>query len=357
VSADGIFVQWIQLYEIDINLVSTIFNALSEEFADYVVYRSGAGNVVIIASPEKTVPVITDDALEFADLRSLMERVDVKNIQDVKWNRIASKALIAPMFARISDGINSDYFPILDSGAPRARFTGATAAQFTGLISSSVPVLKFLEAKQEYDSNQYTDNENISTPAEKKSLLAMIDEIVGRTEPYEGEDFKAIKTSNSAHMLDYAMSSCGERSALFAVNDFVKYGMRINALLTQQEQQPLWDHFANTECVTGPHKDEVIASWHALFNATNQRNYMQMSQSSTDLLESDKYSKNIGKLNHIISMGLLGDIMRGDFQAGNARWAQWGGLFMSNQQIDLPLTLILANIGVDVQFAEAETEQ
>jgi len=47
---DGMLVQWIQLYEIDVPLVVSVLQAIEANFADYVVYASSDFDLLIAAS-------------------------------------------------------------------------------------------------------------------------------------------------------------------------------------------------------------------------------------------------------------------------------------------------------------------
>ena len=46
---DGLFVQWVQAYEIDSGLLSTVFNALGKHFGDYTIYT--ADGVYVASMP------------------------------------------------------------------------------------------------------------------------------------------------------------------------------------------------------------------------------------------------------------------------------------------------------------------
>ena len=48
---DGLLVQWIHLYEIDMPLVASIMNALSPNFSDYVIYGTNSADIIIVARP------------------------------------------------------------------------------------------------------------------------------------------------------------------------------------------------------------------------------------------------------------------------------------------------------------------
>ena len=49
----GVLVQWIQVYEIDGALLSSIFRALVAHFPHYVVYKGGPGDLIVVASRER----------------------------------------------------------------------------------------------------------------------------------------------------------------------------------------------------------------------------------------------------------------------------------------------------------------
>lgn len=354
---NGIFAQWIQLYQIDVDLVSTVFNALGTEFDDYVVYRAGNGNLVIIASASGKLPSVRDTAMGFPDLKPMLERIDVANFQDITQNRIGTKTILAPLFQSINGGVNSDYFPILDGGAPRARFAAASAEQLTDLLDSSIPVLKILDPRAETDSSRYSLNVSLKAPKEKRSLLQLRDEILGIANPYTGNDTARLSTSLSAHVLKSSMASCDSRSSLIALKYLTKHGVRISAMLSQAEQQPLWDYFATTNCISGPHSDELITQWHGLLDAINKRDYTKMSRLSTSLLDSEDYPGKSGKFQYTLSMGLLADIKLGESPSAHSRWEKYNEIFVSESQVSLPLQLVLSNIEERVQLTEAETEQ
>ena len=49
---DGIFVQWLQLYEFNDDLVMSVFKSLSQHFADYAIYNTDNTNILIVAKPD-----------------------------------------------------------------------------------------------------------------------------------------------------------------------------------------------------------------------------------------------------------------------------------------------------------------
>ena len=56
VAEDGLFVQWLQLYEFNDKLMLSVLKALDASFSDYAVYFTDDENVLIVSSPHRPLP-------------------------------------------------------------------------------------------------------------------------------------------------------------------------------------------------------------------------------------------------------------------------------------------------------------
>ncbi len=52
----GLLVQWLQLYEFDLDLVASVLKALQPAFADYAIYAANTGDILIVATRDRPVP-------------------------------------------------------------------------------------------------------------------------------------------------------------------------------------------------------------------------------------------------------------------------------------------------------------
>ncbi|MGH7562256.1 MAG: fused MFS/spermidine synthase [Gemmatimonadales bacterium] len=133
----AVFGQWLHTYEMNDGLVTGVLAGLHEQFADYRVFLINNGDLLVVASPEGRLrppdwgvfrePVIEKDLCRFAVFRpAALDRLVVLD-----------RAGAAPLLDR---GIrpNSDFYPVLDLGAERARFLRQSAAGITGLGSGIV---------------------------------------------------------------------------------------------------------------------------------------------------------------------------------------------------------------------------
>ncbi|MGB9080304.1 MAG: hypothetical protein WCD00_03315 [Desulfuromonadaceae bacterium] len=119
---DGLFVQWVQMYEIDMPLITSIFKTFAENFSDYTVYEmDGKMDLVIVGKAKGSLGGLKTDALQFPAFRSAVSRVHINDLQDISIRQIGSKKDLNPQ-SQIQIPINSDYFPFLDQHAAKARF-------------------------------------------------------------------------------------------------------------------------------------------------------------------------------------------------------------------------------------------
>jgi len=130
IAPGGLFVQWLQLYEFDLALLASVLEALGPEFADYAIYATNSGDILIVASPEGTVPAIAAGGLAETGLQELLREIDVRTRADVAVRRIGGKAELSAFVTGVGSPANSDYRPFVDQNAVKRRFMRSDATAF-----------------------------------------------------------------------------------------------------------------------------------------------------------------------------------------------------------------------------------
>lgn len=128
----GIFGQWVQLYELNDDLVLSILAAVHQHFASYHVFLLGHGDILIVASPLPRLP--TPDWAVFtlpAVAESLQPFIPLLP-DDLEAMRVLDRATLAPLLDTWPTR-NADFFPYLDLEAEKARYLGSTAKGLVGL--------------------------------------------------------------------------------------------------------------------------------------------------------------------------------------------------------------------------------
>jgi len=143
---DGYFVQWMQTYETDINVVSSVIKALSRHFGAYAIYNLDESDILIVATRAAELPAPTEQFLQWPQMRAELDRVGVQSLADLHGRLIGDNRILGPLFNGVPVPANSDFFPFIDLNAPRLRFMGLNALELPALTMLSVPVQDLLAA-------------------------------------------------------------------------------------------------------------------------------------------------------------------------------------------------------------------
>lgn len=142
--ADGLFVQWVQLYEIDNRLVSSVLNALTPTFGDYAAWLSNGVDLIIIATPAQKLPPIDYTRVLSGVLGEELGYLGIERPEQLDFHKVADARTLRAL-GRLYGGVaNSDYHPVLSLEAPRTRFMRRAASMFTGLPGLEQPTLEML---------------------------------------------------------------------------------------------------------------------------------------------------------------------------------------------------------------------
>lgn len=140
----GLFIQWIQLYEINDELVSTVIMALQETFADYRIYLSNFGDMIIVASADAPIDDVDTTRLSSKEMQFLLHRVSLDKPGDIAAHEVGRRAGLEPLVRTLTQRANSDFYPILSLEAPRSRFRSTMATALLRMTTVDLPVLELL---------------------------------------------------------------------------------------------------------------------------------------------------------------------------------------------------------------------
>lgn len=143
---NGLFVQWIQLYEIDDALLGSILKGLTPAFSDYGAWLSNKSDLVIVASPKGPLPRFDLGSLLGQEMSRMdLARLGINNQAQLDLRKIAdARTLRALAQIHPDQRVNSDYLPVLGLEAPKARFKGTSADMTLTLPVINRPLLEAL---------------------------------------------------------------------------------------------------------------------------------------------------------------------------------------------------------------------
>ncbi len=143
----GLFVQWLQLYEIDEALVGSVLRAMFDSFGDVQAYYGGDADLLLVAGRR----MLGEPRMQLAgrpQLAAALARLGIAEPADLLARRLADREVLAWYAGRTGRKINTDQHPVLTIEAPAARFRGANATTLRDLRFAELPVLEWLGVTQ-----------------------------------------------------------------------------------------------------------------------------------------------------------------------------------------------------------------
>ncbi len=131
-SPDGVLGQWIHRNESDDGLLLSVLAAIHEAFPSYSLFTTNDVDLLIIASPTQLPAPDWTRVARAVERPGLVCEAPPLRPFDLGALHLADR----PVFAPLLDGWqfpNSDFYPVLDLGADRARFLRGSASGFVML--------------------------------------------------------------------------------------------------------------------------------------------------------------------------------------------------------------------------------
>jgi hypothetical protein len=168
INDNGMLVQWVHYYETDLDIMGSILKALGRNFSDYVIYTPQSGDILVLAVKRGKVPQPSDALFRTPAMKASLERLGVHSLNELMLHRVASRRVIEPLVEQTRYPANSDYFPVVDLNASRARFRRTSAGDIAEVSRAFVPfeslvdgdarvTLEGFERKRPYSSSRIED--------------------------------------------------------------------------------------------------------------------------------------------------------------------------------------------------------
>lgn len=141
---DGVFVQWIQSYEISDPLVATMLAALLEVYPNAELYLTNSSDLLLVASRGQA-RLEAGPLWNQEPLRAELTRVGLASITDLQMRRLAGPATLRSFVRLHQPKPHSDYFPTVALRAPVDRYRNQASKTFQQLKAIGLPVLDVLE--------------------------------------------------------------------------------------------------------------------------------------------------------------------------------------------------------------------
>jgi hypothetical protein len=280
---DGVLVQWIQIYEIEPDLVAAIIRSLGKHFPNYEVYAADAGNLLLVSSKSGKPIVLSDRVFEMPGLKADLARLGIGHMGDLVPRRVGSSAIFKPW---LMDGVlNSDFYPIVDLNAARSRFMRSDAVGLVAPRGDNIPVMELLDNRV---WNSELPPTQIGSGASFRHPLALQGEeivqfmLTGPSDAFEWMTSNSMQASmlHTSRGLLFECEQFAEGDVMW--DEVVGLANRIVGTMSSARQKPLWDAALKSRCYAG--FTSVQRDWIRLFAATGARDSKAMANIGQQML-------------------------------------------------------------------------
>jgi hypothetical protein len=345
----GVLVQWIQLYELNVELVASVIKALSKHFKDYAIYAATDFDILIVASNSELKP-LSNQLFESAGLRKELNRIFIGTLTDINIRQVADKRFIEPLFYSYPIRANSDYYPVLDLGAAKARFLGSKAIDIVTSSFATLPVKRILSNRQPLLNGQPTRTEaTILTLAYFSQIALNL-----KNKFLYNQDYSItipMKYQTTLTNLVDTFIQCQPASQSGWIDTLMDFAEGTQPFLNNIDMQNIWAALQNTSCYAS--LSPMQKDWMALLDAIGQRQFQKMAGLSEWLLQHDVATEEKHRA-FLLSAAMLGHHMIGRDDNARTNWQTYRKLVAADFTNKTNHRLLLANIGILPRFDSSQ---
>lgn len=319
---DGLFVQWLHLYDIDPSLVASVIKALGHEFGDYALIQTIEGIDVALVAGKGELPRQFDPAV-FTEpsLKPLLERLSLHTTNDIAVRFLGDRKLLQPYVDSFEIPMNSDFYPLLTIYAARAFFLQKNAEDFTAAALYPVPVVDLLSGRFRVEQPFVIPDGNLSSNYAyfRHEALGISAILAGRTAPDIDPEVSGMVPAWQASLMSCASGSGGDENFLVASLELAK---RTTLYLTPDETRGLWSPLLEAQCDDEDSSER--SAWLSLHLAAGLRDAAGLAMQAEKLLSGKASPGQAEAHAYLLIAAMTGHLASGEHEAARAAWSRWG---------------------------------
>ena len=337
---NGVFIQWVQGYEIEMPLIASILKALEPHFGDYAVYGTNEVDLLIVARREGSLPPLDERVLADPGLARELARVRVNGAQDLALRRLAGKRLVSALLPMYPVPQNSDYFPFLDQNAARARFLQKIAiAEIGPLRVGALPIVEMLEGRSpSWKETRVTEDRQFTRAALAHDAVRTRDAILGRAGWAEVPD----ATARDWVLLTAMLDRCDPKAEWSQWRNAVRRVAALTApFLTPNDAEQVVGRLRSNRCLA--RLDPRNARWLDLLHAVAARDASRMTELASAMLDGGEPEAR----GYLVEAAMLGALAQDRRVEALSIWTKHGEKAAGSNHLPLHVRLLvsLAELG------------
>lgn len=342
----GIFVQWIQAYEINLGLISSIFKALSSEFDYYVVYKTAQADMVILAADDDKILQLDSWIFTQNKLEQSLHRVDINSLNDLYTRRIGTKKSLDPIFNAYPNQVNSDFFPSLSRQAPKTRYLKQHATEFLYLPISYLPVMDFIDPLPVGASRLNTTPSSLYEPSLSEQLTGQIYELLLHNTHINTRRFDNSLILTLRDLTAFS-EHCQQTDSLD--QSLLNIALLVNLYLPTEKTKIFWDSLLQKSCAK-PLKP-LNKLWLEHLKAVGQQNNMAIKHTASQIVQLDQSKLNKQQLTYVYLAAMSVYISEKRYTEAYILTQQLADIFGPTHPLPLNAVLLQALMQANIKVA------
>jgi spermidine synthase len=341
VTEDGLFVQWMHLYELDMPLVASVLKALSQNFEDYRIYFATEPDIIIVGKKRGKLGQLSPALFDSPELKTRLGEMGVFSLADLELRLTGDKYLLDPLFNTYPTKANSDYFPTLDLGAVRTRFMQSSAADLHNPINIALPLVETLQQQ----TPRLTPLMVSSNPLNFRGDVAYQASLIynyfqalasGQTPVGGGIDEVTLKTLRGMRQIE---SQCYPNELEKAWLPYLHMLMKMTIpYLNQQEMEAIWQDLDKSPCLN--QLTDTVKNWVNLYKSASRRDFALMAEFSLALLPAEgQIAAHRDQNDYLMTAAVLAHIVLQQKSTIHNLWRRYSD--MMNPPVELRLLIAL----------------
>lgn len=339
----GVFAQWVQLYEIDSNLVASVLKAVSSSFTDFEVYALDAVDLLIVAKNGSKLGKLESSIFDNPEIAETLKKIYVESAQDIEFRKIGDRGLFDMLLKTFPLSANSDYYPFLDQNAAKARFMEANAMDLYSFTHQQLPVSSILMGEVNFpETTDITPTRFFPKSESAYQAMALRDYFLQGV--FLPKYIVPVSTKKDAMLLkeffnardEGAGAGAGEAKAIIAL---FNTAVRVLPYLSPDEMAKIWNALELRD--SNIEFSSKLNQWIALFKSIGSRDGKRMTYNAKSLLENEKNLPS-NAIDYLIVTAMLGSVSEGDLNEASNIWARYGSNRAVNEKNRMLFRLLSA---------------
>jgi hypothetical protein len=314
-----VFVQWIQLYDIDVSLVVSVLKALEANFGDYVAYAATEFDLLIAARESGTFAAPELSVLMTPAIARELERIQVNSLQDLELRRVGTRSSWEGLTSAIQVATNSDYRPVLDQNAVRTRFFASNARAVTRFAKQPFPAVEML-SEIERPGIVTSVTPSVFFPDTGRALDAIgLREVLLKRTALRDEVVQSPELREHARAVSLWLEDCKRQEV--PLTNLLRVAQAMVTDLSVPDLEAVWRALFASDCARQFSTQD--REWLTFLKAIGRRDAWGMASGARHLLavESDLP---IPSKRYLVAAGMLGSIALEDRVGARLLWSRYG---------------------------------